>query len=106
MPLRTSIILQEQNNLADDDDNNDLDVVNTDTSEVINSVEDYDEDDDDEVGEEDKDDAAAYDLTVEIAEDVNSVEDLVRFPPPVVFRLRNDRDQTIWKLYWWRLNGT
>ena len=48
--LRTSIILQEQNNLADDDDNNDLDVVNTDTSEVINSVEDYDEDDDDEVG--------------------------------------------------------
>ena len=37
---------------------------------------------------EDKDDAAAYDLTVEIAEDVNSVEDLVRFPPPVVFCLR------------------
>ena len=27
-------------------------------------------------------------LTVEIAEDINSVEDLVRFPPPVVFRLR------------------
>ena len=26
-------------------------------------------------------------LTVEIAEDINSVEDLVRFPPPVVFRL-------------------
>ena len=29
-----------------------------------------------------------FDPTVEIGEDINSMEDLVRFPPPVVFRLR------------------
>ena len=62
-----------------------------------------DDEDEDDVKDDDEDED---DLTVEIGEDINSVEDLVRFPPPVVFRLRNDRDQTIWKLYWWRLNGT
>ena len=28
------------------------------------------------------------DLTIEIAEDINTMEDLVRFPPPMVFCLR------------------
>ena len=28
------------------------------------------------------------DPTIEIGEDINSMEDLVRFPPPVVFGLR------------------
>ena len=44
-----------------------------------------DDEDEDDVKDDDEDED---DLTVEIGEDINSVEDLVRFPPPVVFCLR------------------
>ena len=32
------------------------------------------------------------DLTIEIAEDINTMEDLVGFPPPVVFGLRLEQE--------------
>ena len=44
----------------------------------------YDNDD----GDNDDNDDDYEDPTIEIGEDINSMEDLVRFPPPVVFCLK------------------